>query len=93
MEGIPCSIARQLYQLSIDRLHSLLCWLKQDLAVFKEYDDIIQKQLEKGIIEAVPIDEAPPMAIQYCTYLTMLSYTETRPQQSADGIQCLGQGS
>ena len=49
----------------MDRLHGLLRQLKQDPAVFKEYDSIIQDQLEKGIIEAVPADEVLPRAIHY----------------------------
>ena len=53
------------YRLSVDRLHGLLRWLKQDSAVFKEYDNIIQDQLEKGIIEAVPTDEVLPRAVHY----------------------------
>ena len=31
----------------------------------KEYDDIIQEQLRKGIIEVVPADEVPPNTIHY----------------------------
>ena len=53
------------YHLSIDRFHGLFCQLKRDSAIFKEYDDIIQDQLARGIIEAVPVDEAPLKAIHY----------------------------
>ena len=39
------------YQLSTTRLESLLRWLKSKQKVLKHYDEVIQEQLEKGIIE------------------------------------------
>ena len=42
------------YHLSVTRLQGLLRLLRQDPAILKEYDDIVQDQLRKGIIEAVP---------------------------------------
>ena len=53
------------YQLSVNRLQGLLRRLKQDPAILKEYDDIIQDQLRSGIIEAVPAGESPPKATHY----------------------------
>ena len=53
------------YQLSINRLQGLLCRLKEDPAVLKEYDDIIHHQLRRGTIEAVPAGKTPPRATHY----------------------------
>ena len=41
------------YQLSLRRLESLLKRLRQDLKTPKEYDNIIQEQIARGIIERV----------------------------------------
>ena len=53
------------YQLSVNRLQGLLRRLKQDPAILKEYDAIIQDQLRKGIIEAVPAGKTPPKSTHY----------------------------
>ena len=53
------------YQLSVNRLQGLLRRLKQDPNVLKEYDSIIQDQLQQGIIEAIPADEASPKAVHF----------------------------
>ena len=53
------------YQLSIIRLRGLLHRLKQDPVIMKEYDHVIQDQLEKGIVEAVPADESVPRTTHY----------------------------
>ena len=53
------------YQLSVNRLQGLLCRLRQDPVILKEYNDIIQDQLRKGIVEAVPGNEPPPRATHY----------------------------
>jgi len=53
------------YQLSVNRLRGLLRRLRQEPAVLREYDGIIQDQLGKGIIEAVPPDETPPRTTHY----------------------------
>ena len=53
------------YQLSMSRLRGLLRRLKQEPTVLKEYDRIIQEQLKRGIIEAVPSSEAPPKTTHY----------------------------
>lgn len=53
------------YQLSANRLRGLLRWLKQDPVILKEYNQIIQDQLEKGIIEAVPAEENSPKIVHY----------------------------
>ena len=41
------------YSLNVRRLRGLLCHLRQDPDILKEYDRSIKDQLEKGIIEAV----------------------------------------
>ena len=41
------------YNLSLNRLHSLLQRLKRTPAIFREYDAIIRDQLSKGIVERV----------------------------------------
>ena len=41
------------YNLSLNRLHSLLQRLKRTPAIFREYDAIIRDQLSKGIVETV----------------------------------------
>ena len=53
------------YQLSLYRLQVLLCRLKQDSTVLKEYDDTIKEQLKKGIIENVPPDRPAEGKIHY----------------------------
>ena len=49
------------YQLSSRRLQGLLRRLRQDPAILKEYDSIIQDQIRKGIVEVVA-DVDPPGA-------------------------------
>jgi len=66
------------YQLSVNRLQGLLRRLKQEPAILKEYDDTIQDQLRKGIIEAVPPDEVTQGLPTTCH--TMQSCIEIRPQ-------------
>lgn len=68
------------YKLSVDRLHGLLFRLKQDLAIFKEYDNIIQDQLGRGIIETVP-QQMKLLRRLSTIYSTMLLCAETRPQR------------
>ena len=53
------------YALSIKRLQGLLCRLRQDPEILKEYDRTIKDQLEKGIIEAVPDGESQPAQTHY----------------------------
>ena len=50
------------YQLSVTRLHGLICRLQQDE---EEYDGIIRGQLENGIIEAIPADEISSKTVHY----------------------------
>ena len=45
------------YQLSRTRLESFLQWLKLKPEVLKHYDEVIQEQLEKKIIEPVNMEE------------------------------------
>ena len=53
------------YQLSVNRLQGLLRRLRQDPAILREYDRIIQDQLTKGIVETVSPDEATPETTHY----------------------------
>ena len=53
------------YSLSVKRLRGLLCRLKQDPEILKEYDQTIKDQLEKGIIEVVPSGESRSALTHY----------------------------
>ena len=53
------------YSLSVKRLRGLLCRLRQDPDMLKEYDRIISDQLQKGIIDAVPEEEPRPAQVHY----------------------------
>ena len=53
------------YQLSVNQLQGLLHHLRQDPAVLREYDRIIQDQLTKGIIETISPDETTPETTYY----------------------------
>ena len=60
------------YQLSVIQLRGLLYRLKQHPIILKEYDHVVQDQLEKGIVEAVPATRLCPGPLT--TYLTTPSY-------------------
>lgn len=47
------------YQLSLNRLNSLLRKLRQDSQLLTEYDKVMQEQLKNGIIEVVIGGELP----------------------------------
>ena len=49
------------YQLSLGRLQGLLCRLRRDPTILKEYDNVIQDQIKKGIVEVVK-DSGHPSA-------------------------------
>ena len=53
------------YSLSVKRLQGLLCRLRQDPEILKEYDRTIKDQLEKGISEAVPDRESQSAQTHY----------------------------
>ena len=53
------------YSLSVKRLRGLLCRLRQDPDILKEYDRIISDQLQKGNTEAVPEEETRPAQVHY----------------------------
>ena len=53
------------YSLSVKRWHGLLCRLRQDPDIPKEYDRIISDQPQKRIIEAVPEEEPRPAQVHY----------------------------
>ncbi len=53
------------YSLSVKRMQGLLRRLRQDPEILKEYDRIINEQLEKGIVEIVPDSEPQPAQSHY----------------------------
>jgi hypothetical protein len=53
------------YELSYNRLTSLVNRLKQDPALLKEYNAIIEEQIEQGIVERVPVEKEDNSATHY----------------------------
>ena len=53
------------YELSYNRLTSLVNRLKQDPTLLKEYNAIIEEQIEQGIVERVPVEKEDNSATQY----------------------------
>ena len=53
------------YSLSQQRLHGLLKRLRQNPALLRDYDCIIQEQIEKGIVEDAPAIEANSTQLHY----------------------------
>ena len=51
MEREQSRLARELYQLAVGRLKSTVMKLVKTPELFKQYDEIIQDQLNRGIIE------------------------------------------
>ncbi len=51
----PCPLLPDNHQLSLRRLQSVLCRLRQTPIILQEYDSIIRKQLELGIVQ--PVEE------------------------------------
>lgn len=71
------------YQLSKLRLESLVWWLKSNLEFLKHYDEVIQEQLEKNIIEPVNMEEQPEAG-----RVQQLSLLQTAPH--SNDLQCNG---
>jgi len=65
------------YQLSLKRLQGLLCRLRQDPAILKEYDRTIKDQLEKGIIEAVQVEELTSHQVHYLPHHAVVRRDKT----------------
>ena len=61
----PCSSIPDNLQLSQGRLHSLLRRLRQTPDILREYDNIIQQQLQKGIVEIVDDPHTVPGRVHY----------------------------
>ena len=61
----PCSSIPDNLQLSQGRLRSLLRRLRQTPGILKEYDNIIQQQLQKGIVEIVKNPHTDPGRVHY----------------------------
>lgn len=53
------------YLLSLKRLQGLLCRLRQDHAMLKEYDNTIKDQIAKGIVELVPSEKTNANRVHY----------------------------
>lgn len=53
------------YNLSLSRLRGLLQRLKQNPAILREYNAIIQDQLDKGVVERVDQSDTTPRKIHY----------------------------
>ena len=65
------------YQLSLKRLRGLLCRLKQDPIILKEYDRTIKDQLDKGIIEVVPMGKPIPHRVHYLPHHAVVRQDKT----------------
>ena len=65
------------YQLSLKRLQGLLCRLRQDPAILKEYDRTIKDQLEKGIIETVQVGEPTSDRVHYLPHHAVVRRDKT----------------
>ena len=65
------------YQLSLKRLQGLLCRLRQDPAILKEYDRTIKDQLEKGIIETVQVGEPTSDRVHYLPHHAVVRQEKT----------------
>ena len=65
------------YQLSLKRLHSLLCRLLQEPTILEQYDRTIKEQLEKGIIETVDASEPAPDKVHYLPHHAVVHTDKT----------------
>ena len=65
------------YQLSLKRLQGLLCRLRQDPAILKEYDRTIKDQLEKDIIETVQVGEPTSDRVHYLPHHAVVRQEKT----------------
>ena len=57
------------YEISLRRLHSLIRRLKQDKALFAEYDSIIKDQIRRGIVELVDNPSEAGDAVHFLPHL------------------------
>ena len=65
------------YQLSYNRLQELLHRLKQTPSILQEYDDIIQDQLKKGIIEPAVETALPLSRLHYLAHHAVIRTDKT----------------
>lgn len=65
------------YFLSLKRLRGLLCRLRQDPEILREYNRTIEDQLEKGIIEVVPEEESQPTRVHYLPHHAVVRRDKT----------------
>ena len=65
------------FQLSVHRLRGLLRRLRQEPSVLRDYNDIIQDQLRRGIIEPVPHIENIPGATHYLPHHAVVRRDKT----------------
>ena len=62
------------YFLNVGRLQGLLCRLRQDPVILKEYDRTIKDQLEKDIIKVDPEGQSKPAQTHYLPYHTVVRH-------------------
>ena len=74
------------YLLSLKRLRGLLCRLKHDPTILKEYNDTIQDQVAKGIIEPVPPDKTNAKGVTPSCCCTQGQIHN----QATGSLRCLG---
>ena len=79
------------YQLSLKRLQGLLCRLKQDPAILREYDSTIKDQLKKGITEAVQEREPSAEREHYLPHHAVVRQDKTTYHKTTYCFQCFSQ--
>lgn len=65
------------YQMSLHRLHGLLRRLRQEPSILREYDNIINDQLQKGIIETVPTEGSSSNLTHYLPHHAVVRHDKT----------------
>ena len=65
------------YHLSVKRLQGLLRRLRQDPEILREYDSSIKEQLQKGIVEAVNMEEPCPNQVHYLPHHAVIRQDKT----------------
>lgn len=67
------------YNLSLSRLHGLLCRLQQSSVLLRDYNQVMLNQIHNGIVEDVPTETYESALVHY---LPHLYYRQTRRQQN-----------
>ena len=77
------------YQLSCGRLQSVLKWLKKSPEILKKYNDVIEDQLSKGIVEKAPtLDDNSCHMVHYIPHHEVLT-----PQKNMTKLHIIFDGS